>query len=272
MSRIKKKTLFFSEEYEELLKKSMLGYDLKKFSKLCYTGGFLGGALMGGYALMMWFLRKFPIYYVAVIFAAFFIIFFLGIKQMPIFSINGRKALLESDLLYSARHLLIKIESGSSLVNSIESVSLLKTKSSVYFKQIIFDISLGMPVEDALRKSMEYSPSKAYTKILEEIESSLKTGSDLQKSLKATLEDLTRQHFIQIEEYGKKLNPMSMFYMIMGTILPSLGSALMVVGASIFSSSFRIESWIFYIMGLFLLIVQIFFVLAFRSLKPAVME
>ncbi len=215
---------------------------------------------------------KLPYYFLTIIFAISFLLIFQLIKLIPSFSVQNKRALLESDLLYSTRHLLLKLESGSSLLNALESVSKLKTNSSVFFKEIIYDVSLGMPIEKALEKAIEYSPSKAFTKIIEEIQTSLVTGADLQKTLKSTLKDVTRQHLIAIQEYGKKLNPMSMFYMIIGTIVPSLGTAMTVVATSLLPGAIIIDRRILMFIAGLLLVIQIFFILGFKSLKPMVIE
>lgn len=231
---------------------------------------FLSGAVSGLIFAILLFNKK-PIIYALYSFVFFFTVFYLMIKLIPELELKKKKALLESDLLYSARHLLLKIESGSSLLNSLESVSTLNTKSSVYFKQLMLDVSLGMPIEGALEKAIEYSPSKAYSKILEELLTSLKTGSYIQKTLRNTLDDITRNHLINIQEYGKKLNPMSMFYMILGTILPSLGTAMLIVAASLLPGILIIDMRILMFIAFFILFIQVFFLLAFRGLKPEVM-
>jgi hypothetical protein len=205
-------------------------------------------------------------------FVVSFLLAAMLILLIPGFTVKNRKAVLESDLLYSTRHLLLKLQSGSSLINAIESVSKLNTKSSIFFKEVSFDISLGMPIEEALDKAIEYSPSKAYTTVLEEISTSLKTGADLQDSLKSTLKDMTKQHMIAIKEYGKKLNPMSLFYMIIGTMTPSLGVAMLVVASSLLPGFPVIDLTILMILAALLVVVQVFFILAFKSIKPAVME
>ncbi len=217
-------------------------------------------------------LNKKSIFPSLTLFLIFFVVIFLTLRAGPIFILKSKKNMLESDLLYSARHLLLKLESGSSLVNSIESVSKLKTNSGLYFKEIMLDISLGMPVESALKKAIEHSPSKAYVKLLEEIRTSLKTGADIKDTLKNSLKDITRSHLIQIKEYGKKLNPMTMFYMILGAILPSIGTAILIISSSLIPGIFVIDLRILLFVAFLLLVVQIFFVLTFRSLKPAVME
>jgi pilus assembly protein TadC len=262
--------VLFSKKYEETLKKAQI--DSKKFQKTVIIFSLVFSVLLSGFfALILYRLNVNPAI-ALLIFPVLLISFYVLIKLIPTFKVKNNKAFLESDLLYSARHLLLKIESGSSLINSLESVANLKTKSSSYFKEIMYDISLGIPIEEAIDKAVVYSPSKAYTKILEEIQSSLSTGSDLRKSLRATVDDVTKEHLIQIQEYGRKLNPMSMFYMIIGTILPSMGTAMLVVISSLRLIEIIIDIRILMSFAILLLCVQIFFILSFRSLKPAVMD
>lgn len=264
--------MILSKEFIETLKKTKMNYTPKRFLRILIIFSSIVSGLISGLFIAILLFNGKPITIGLISFVIVFFFTFEIIKLIPIMNVKSKKATLESDLLYSARHLLLKLESGSSLINSLESVSELKTKSNIYFKEMVFDISLGVPIEEALEKSIEYSPSKAYTKILQEIKTSLKTGADLQKSLKSTLKDVTRQHLLFIQEYGKKLNPMSMFYMILGTILPSIGTAMLIVGASLLPGVLIIDLRILLFITFILFSVQLFFLFAFRSLKPAVME
>lgn len=265
-----KKYPFFSKEFEEIIKKAKIDTNIDNFVKITYFFSFIISISIIGFAFFLYIKRPFPIYFFFIIFIITFFLVFNFIKLLPRFSLENRKSMLESDLLYSARHLLLKLESGTSLINSIESVSKLKTNSSIYFKELIYDIDLGMPLEDAIKKSIENSPSKAYTKLMEEILSALRTGSEIKKTLKETLKDITKEHIIQIQEYGKKLNPATMFYMIIGTILPSLGTALLVIATS-FMPILKINIKVLLAIAFMVLVVQLFFVLMFKSLKPMVM-
>lgn len=249
-----------------------MNYTLERFSKICFVFSFVVSGLITGLSIALLLFNKLSLAPSIFVFFITFAFTFNLIKLIPTMQLNSRKALLESDLLYSIRHLLLSLESGTALINSLESVSKLNTKSSIFFKELVFDISLGIPIEEALTKAIEYSPSKAYTKILLEISTSLETGADLQKTLKNSLEDITKNHLILIKEYGKKLNPMSMFYMMIGTIMPSLGTAGLIVASSLLPGIFVIDLRILLAITFLLLILQLFFVLAFRSLKPAVME
>lgn len=263
-------SFFFIDE--STIKKAQIGFSSRKFFQINSVASIIIAIGLAIYTFLLFFKAETPLFYLIVTFVIAFFISYILINSIPRFAVKNKKIKLESDLLYSARHLLLKLQSGSSLINAIESVSMLKTNSGLYFKEIVFDISMGVPLEDALEKAIEYSPSKAYTKFVEEINNSLMTGADIQKALKATLEETTRQHLIQIQEYGRKLNPMTMFYMIIGTILPSLGTAMLVVATSLLQRRIIIDSTILLPLAFVLLVVQIFFILGFKSLKPAVME
>jgi len=256
-------------KFEETFKKSEPNGNLKKFVRMTIVLSLIISTLVAGLIAGLLLFNRQPVYHAGVVFVIVLILSNLLLRYIPTMKLNGKKAFLESDLLYSVRHLLLKLESGSSLLNSLESVSKLDTNSSDYFKQLVFDVSMGMNLEDAIVRATEYSPSRAYTKLLSEIKTSIKTGADLQNTLKSTLEDITKQHLIHIQEYGKKLNPMTMFYMILGAILPSLGTAMLIVGSSMMNIEVTFGFLAFILF--FLLIGQIFFVMEFRSLKPEVM-
>lgn len=256
-------------KFEEIYKKAEPSGNLKKFISMTFFLSLIASILISGLVFAILLFNNKPIYYAGILFGIMFLLSNMLLRYIPVLKLNSKKAYLESDLLYSVRHFLLKLESGSALLNSLESVSKLNTKSSSYFKQLLFDVEMGLPLEEAIDKAIEYSPSKAYMKLLTEIKTSLKTGADLQNTLKNTLEDITKEHLIHIQEYGKKLNPMSMFYMIIGAILPSLGTAMLIVASSMMNINinFALLAFVLFV----LLMLQIFFVISFRSLKPEVM-
>ena len=191
------------------------------------------------------------------------------VTSTPKSIIKKQKILLESDILYSVRHLLLMVESGSSLINSIEDVSRLNTNSSLYFKQFIFDIEMGIPLEDVITKSIENSPSEIYTNLLEGLDSSLKTGTDIAQSLRTSIDYISRENLIKIREYGKNLNPMTMFYMISGSILPVMVIILLSAFAS-FVAAIPINIAYFFITG-FLVFIQVVAIIIFKNTKPRVL-
>jgi len=60
----------------------------------------------------------------------------------------------------------------------------------------------------------------------------LKTGAEVADSLRKTLSQITQEEIIEIKEYGKKLNSLVMFYMIVACVIPSLGVTMIVIVSS----------------------------------------
>jgi Flp pilus assembly protein TadB len=85
----------------------------------------------------------------AVVFVvAYIIFFFLLMKRLDI-EINKRAREIDKDVLFAGRFLLVKINSGKPLINSIIDASNSYGVASKYFKEIVRDIDLGTPMEDA---------------------------------------------------------------------------------------------------------------------------
>jgi len=202
-------------------------------------------------------------------FAFFFIVFFLMFKSIPNLNIAKVRQEIESDIFTPSRMLLTLLEAGNSLISALESVSYTKAKSSKYFGKIASEIYLGKNVDQAIEDAIKYTPSDSFRMVMEPIKKSLKTGTDIQKNLLATLQELSQNKIVEIEQYEKRLNPLSMFYMIFGTILPAIG----IVGVVIIMSVAGIKVEFFpslFILLILILILQLFFVRLFKSTRPLV--
>ncbi|HLD06152.1 MAG TPA: type II secretion system F family protein [Candidatus Nanoarchaeia archaeon] len=211
---------------------------------------------------------KIPLSFVLLFFICIFILLFLFMLRMPDFAIRKRRAEVESDLLYSGRFFLLRMESGQPLINSLAEVSQTSNKSAKYFREIIVDIELGTPIEQAIDHAVLYSPSKVFKKLLEQIKAALRTGADVQESLKAYIDEITEQRIVEIQAYGKKLAPLTLFYMIIGTIVPSLGAAFLVIASSFVE--IRVGFGVLMVIAVFLMIIQVFFIMIFKSQRPMV--
>lgn len=204
-------------------------------------------------------------------FLTFFFFFLLGFFfffSIPKFSQKKKQKEVESDLLYSGRYFLLKIESGQPLINSLIEVSATDTKSAKYFNEIVKDIYLGKPIEEAIEYAVKYTPSPFFKKLLEQLKNALETGADVKRSLKSIMDEITDQRIVDIQTYGKKLAPLAMFYMIIGTIVPSLGAAMIVVGSSFIN--LKITLGVLLALVGALIIIQYFFLLLFKTIRPTV--
>ena len=161
---------------------------------------------------------------------------------------------------------MIQLESGKSLVNSIIDVARHKKESSKALERVAYELYMGKPLEQAIREAVNNSPSKTFRKIFVQIRNSLKTGSDLKHTLKAALEEITREKIVEFEAFGKRLNPLGLFYMIFGTIGPSLGIVVFVIVLTILGIPIRggiLASFV-----ILILLVQLFFIVVFSRMRP----
>ncbi len=175
---------------------------------------------------------------------------------------------IDKDVLFAGRFLLVKLNSGTPLINALEEATKSYGVANDYFKQIVRDIDLGTPLEKALEKATLNCPSEKMKKILFQITNALKIGTDVTDFLEAILDEIADQQLIEIKRYGKKLNSLTMFYMLLAIVLPSLGMTMIVVIVGLLSLPLDIGLFLF--INVLLIFLQFIFVTMFRAIRPNV--
>lgn len=193
---------------------------------------------------------------------------FLFMLQTPKVYIRKREREINKEVLFAGRYLLVKLESGTPLFNALIDASKSYGISGKYFKEIVDDINTGTPIEEALEKARKYNASRNFRLILWQIITSLKTGAEVADSLRKTLSQITQEEIIEIKEYGKKLNSLVMFYMIIACVMPSLGVTMIVVISSFMDLDIGM-SHLFTVL-FFLAVIQFLFISLIKSARPMV--
>jgi len=186
----------------------------------------------------------------------------------PKATIKKREKSINRNILFAGRYLLIKLESGAPLFLSMIGVSKSYGEAGKAFNDIVQDINFGASIDGAIDKAIKYNPCKNLTRILWELSNSIKTGTDITKSLNAILEQISSEYIIEIEKYGRKLNSLVLFYLVMAIIFPSLGLTMFVVISSFINV--QIPGFMFYVVGAMLVSIQLFFISLFKAARPAV--
>jgi pilus assembly protein TadC len=175
---------------------------------------------------------------------------------------------IDKDVLFAGRFLLIKLNSGKPLINSLMEASESYGVSNTYFKQIIKNIELGTPLEKALEMASDECPSNKMKRVIFQISNALKIGIDVTQNLEAVLEEIAYEQLIEIQKYGKKLNSLTLFYMLLAVVVPSLGMTMFIVVAGLVS--LNLTSSTFFIFAFFLLMIELVFLSLFKSIRPNV--
>ncbi len=176
---------------------------------------------------------------------------------------------IEADIFVPSRMLVTLLESGNSLVSAFERVSRTRTVSGQYFGKISTEIFLGKNIDQAISDAIRNTPSRSFKRVLEPIRNSLRTGASIEKNLNDTLIDLTKEKIVEIEQYEKRLAPVSMFYMIFGTIIPTILVVALIVVFSVIGIDITFFPFLFMLL-IAIILMQLFFFHVFQNIRPLV--
>lgn len=195
-------------------------------------------------------------------------VLFIFFMNSPKGAIRKRQRDIEKDVLFAGRYLLMKIESGSTIIGTLVDASKGRGVAAKYFKEIMEEVNTGTAIEDALENARMYSSSDKFRRLLWQLLITLKTGTDVTGPLKATLASIANEQLIEIKEYGKKLNSLMLFYMVAACVAPSLGLTMFLIIASFVGIS--ISNVMLIGILFFLGIIQGFFLLVIKAARPMV--
>ncbi|PIN80318.1 hypothetical protein COV16_01050 [Candidatus Woesearchaeota archaeon CG10_big_fil_rev_8_21_14_0_10_34_8] len=208
------------------------------------------------------------LWYMILIIPLSLVVLFFFFMMSPKNVINKRKRELDQEVLFAGRFLLVKVNAGRPLLNALIEGSESYGVASKYFKEIVDDINLGTPIEKALDNAVKYSPSEKFRKVIFQINTALKVGIDVSVPLTNVLEEITNEQLTEIRRYGKKLNSLALFYMLLAIVMPSVGMAIFVVVGGLLG--LPIERNIFIVVVGVLIIIQMIFIVIFKSTRLTV--
>jgi flagellar protein FlaJ len=265
MSFLYKQLLHWVPDLKHKLLQADMPDSPKEFIKKTFTSAFI--LSFGICVLFIGGMIK-DIKIVAISFPIAFIFLFNYLLKVPDVKIRQKEAGISKEIVFATRFLMIEIESGVPVYNAFINVGNVYPVVGTYFKQIIDQIDMGTSMEEAINETLELVPSSNLRRILWQILNSIKTGADVTGALNAVLEQIVNEQKIEVEEYGRKLNPLAMFYMLIAVIMPSLGSAMIIIFASFIGFSLKLPV-LLTIAGL-LGFMQFMFYGLIKSSRPAV--
>ncbi len=203
-----------------------------------------------------------------VVFPIIFVLTFLYMLKMPDVIILRKEREINREIVFAGKFLIIEMESGVPLYNAIVNVSKSYDAIGKHFKEIVDRIDVGTPIEEAITETIETTPSHHFRKLLWQILNSLKTGADISKSLSAVVDQIAEEQIIEVREYGRKLNPIAMFYMILAVVMPSIGVIMLIILATFVS--FRVDLTLLLIIACLIGFIQFMFYSIIKTQRPAV--
>jgi pilus assembly protein TadC len=207
-----------------------------------------------------------PFYLIIPIFLISWWIFYKLLVQRVDIKIKKIAKDIDREVLFAGRFLLVKLNAGRPLITALTEASQSYGVATKYFKEIVMDIDMGTPLEEALAKASRYSPSDKFRRILFQITNALKIGVDVTNFLEAILDEIAAEQLLEIQRYGKKLNSLTMFYMLFSIVIPSLGITLFVTIISMMNANFDLSFFLF--IAFMLCVLEFFFITIFKQIRP----
>ncbi len=207
------------------------------------------------------------IFFLLPLFISFFAVFlwfnFVQVRARII----RRKNAIDREVVFAARYMLLRLHSGQPLLNALIDQSKSYGVAAEYVKEIVDDVNSGTTLEASLEEAMEYTPSEKFRKILFHIRNALKYGSDVSRPLEAAIHEITQSEVIEIEKYGKKMNSLIVFYMLLGIVVPSLGITVFITIAGLINIPLSLT--ILLTINFFVLLLQLLFLTLVQTIRPS---
>ncbi len=199
---------------------------------------------------------------------------FISFSQLayPRVRISRKEKNIERNLIFALEDILIQLNSGIPLFDILTNISNSKYgELSVEFKKAVKRIGSGEPESKVLADLSASSHSVFFKRTLWQISNGLNAGSDMSAIIRDNIKTLNEEQMIQIQNYGNKLNPLVMMYMLISVIVPALSVSFMTVVASMIGLEENLTKGMF--VGLFVMVVlfQIMFLGLIKSKRPSLL-
>ena len=192
---------------------------------------------------------------------------YLNLKRVDVIQLKMKKA-IDYDLVFAVKHMIIALYSGTPIFDAIVGVTKGYGQVSLEFKRIIERVALGDSLTVVLREEADATPSNAFKRVLIQLANAVVSGADVANSLEVVIDQIGKEQLLEVKEYGQTLNPLVMFYLIIGVILPSLGVAFFIILLSFVSKGIKLP--FIQLVGLAIVIglVQFLFLAFIESTRP----
>jgi len=143
----------------------------------------------------------------------------------------GKKAeLMERDLIYALKDMLLEISSGASIYTALSSVAGSGYGDvSAEFTKVMGKVNVGIPVEDALQDLAVASKSERLRNSIWQIVNAMMSGSSMDGVLRDMVKEMTADRKNKIRNYAQELNLMVLVYMMFAVVIPTIATTLVIV-------------------------------------------
>lgn len=203
------------------------------------------------------------------IFISFLLVSF-AIFYYPKIKKQNDSSSFSKELPYALRQLATELKSGKSLFDSLESVvdsdyGVL----SLEFSRVLEEIKYGESTENAFLNLEKRVDSKALSRAIYEILTSLRIGANLSGHLSIIAEDVSFDMRMKLKEYSEKLNAFIMIYTFLAILAPVILLTIL-LAASVVIGDLVPGDLILVLYSVFFPMIIVFLAFAIKKLEPQI--
>lgn len=282
LDKLKKKSHFFKRYFrykpkskiQVYLNNSDTGISREEYLGICLRGAFLFFIIVYLFSTTLLFFtgveRSFLLAVpLAFVFSGF--IFFSQEIYPKIYSTKKQRD-IERNLIPALEDMLVQLNSGVPLFSILVNLSMAEYGFlSNEFRKAVRRINAGLPQMDVLEELGEKNSSVFFRRALWQISSGLRAGSDISIVISESIKALNEEQLIQIQNYGNKLNPLIMFYMLISVIIPALSITFLTIISSMVNLPELTTMLLFVSLFVFVVLIQIMFLGMIKSVRPSLL-
>jgi len=282
LEKLKKRSVFF-QKYIKHKKKSKLSDNLKnsgiELSREEYLGISRRTFLISFiflFLLSTTFLALLGVKLFLLLGLSFALLFssFILFSQLayPRIYVSRRQKNIEKNLIPALEDILIQLNSGIPLFSILTNISSSDYgELSIEFKKAVRRINSGESESEVLDDLGNKNPSVFFRRTLWQISNGMNAGSDMATVIQNNIKSLNEEQMIQIQNYGNKLNPIIMFYMLISVIIPALSITFLTIISSMINLPPTMATLMFIGLFIFVVFVQIMFLGLIKSRRPSLL-
>ncbi len=246
----------------------------EEYISICYSGFAYSFVFAFILSSTLFFLIKSsrPTFYALVISLLFSMFIFFSRFIYPKINDSRKQKEIERNLIPALQDMLIQLNSGIPLFSILVNLSSSDYGSlSVEFQKIVKRINAGYSEIEVLDEAGEKNSSLFFRKSLWQISNGMRAGGDISIVVEQTVRSLNEEQLIQIQNYGNKLNPVIMFYMLISVIIPALSVTFLTIISSLLGLEAFLTHVLFIGLFFFVMIIQVSFLGLVKSIRPTLL-
>ncbi len=202
----------------------------EKYLAMCLTGLVLDLIFLTVILGALFYIGKASLIYAPII--SIVVSFFIFIQQVnyPRILVAKKVRNIEANLLPALRAMSVQLTAGVTFYNALKNIA--RSKYGVIseeFQKAMNSMESGTPTLEALEKVSQNNPSIFFRRTVWQIMTGMGAGADISNVLKEIVKSLNQEQVTEIQAYGGKLAPLSMFYMVIAIIFPALAITFILV-------------------------------------------